>query len=186
MRWKPLYVIASRYADTTSTQTFVTATTHGRPSLSIPSMTDPTFYKLSEWHLEGTMMIDPSVFQNLPRPSEWVLNAGRKSKRKTESGKRESMSRAPVSTAESSATYQEITQRNGGISPRGMIPRIGGRAVGNARLTSKASPVKNSPPSTLSHPSGQHGFRGNARSFEQCYKCGVYCVHRSGLCKDCR
>jgi len=41
------------------------------------------FFPLSECVLEGTMMIDPSVFQNLPRPSEWVLNAGRKSKRKT-------------------------------------------------------------------------------------------------------
>lgn len=117
----------------------------------------PDFFPLSECALEG--QINLSEYLSLPRPQGQELREGRRLKREINRFKTQAKARAK-SAASGPSNVPGITLFSDGTWTRDGIKPI--------------------------HSASAPGVTPRSMADDQCYKCGVYSVHRTGLCKDCR
>lgn len=92
-----------------------------------------------------------------------------------------------VLTAKSGSRLEAITKNHGVSKVQDTTPRTGTTAVGSVTSPWKAFRAKSLPKDTLAPHFIRGGYRASGvRGYDQCRKCGVYSVHRTGLCQTCR
>jgi hypothetical protein len=124
---------------------------------------------------------------NQKRKIDPESNDEKQSRKPTLRSKKPFPSSVSVSTVKSGNRSAVTTKSPDAISLTGTTPPTVMTAAGNVTSISKASASNSCLNGIHARPSDQRGYRAkDVRGYDQCYKCGVYCVHRSGLCQSCR
>lgn len=147
-------------------------------------MTDPTFYKLSEWHQEGTMMIDPSLIQSPRSETDQASSEGRKSNAKTKTFRKPYQRTDYARIVDTGKALLAITSARDGTWQHAMIPETEDTSVQSVTDSSNPSPSHSSSPSSPTAVTVKNGRRGRYVSKCQTCKAETY-LRVLGMCHPC-
>lgn len=91
--------------------------------------------------------------------------------------------RGPTANSKSRGRPMNVPVGTGRSKPQVITLSDG---VTKLSVTTEATPLGFVMPTTQSFTPSEKDDSTRNTNYDQCYKCGVYCVHRSGLCQSCR